>query len=107
MREDHQRVFLDNQFVVFQALVQFVGVFIDDSAERHCDVSKGNDDVALDVGIFRRLEEGKEEAMILFAELGADTKEFTERQGGRRAQNGVLRGKNMSKVARRREVDVP
>jgi hypothetical protein len=80
MGEHHERVLLDDEIVIREALVQLVAVFVNDIAERHCDVAKSDRDVASDVGIFGSLQNLKEQPMVLVTELRTDAKELAERQ---------------------------
>ena len=68
MREHHERVLLDDEILIRKTLVQLVTVFIKYSAERDGDISKGDDNIASDVGIFRGLEDLEEESVVLVAE---------------------------------------
>ena len=90
MREDHERVLLHDDVVVAQPAVQVVVVLVDEVAEGDGDITEGDDDVAADVGVLRRLEDLEEKGEVGIAELRADTKELGERECGRGAQDFVL-----------------
>ena len=91
MREDHERVLLHDDVVVAQPAVQVVVVLVNEVAEGNGDITEGDDDVAADVGVLRRLEDLEEEREVGIAELRADTKELGERERGRGAQDLVLK----------------
>ena len=52
MRQDHESVFLDDEAGVGKPLVQFAAVVVKNAAEANGYISKRDDDVATDVGVF-------------------------------------------------------
>ena len=55
MCEDHQSILFDDNVTIRQAFIQFVTVLIKDIAEGDSNVSKGDNYVASNVRISRRL----------------------------------------------------
>lgn len=69
MREHHERVFLDDQVLVRETLVELVAVLVNDAAKRDSDISERNDNVTTDARVFGRLEDLEEEMVVLITKL--------------------------------------
>lgn len=90
MRQDHQRILLDHQVSIRKTLVQFIAILVYDVAEAHGNVSKCNNNIASDAGIFRRFQDFEEQPMMVITELRADTQEFAECERCHAPQCSVL-----------------
>ena len=69
MREHHERVFLDDQVLIRETLVELVAVLVNDAAKRDSDVAERDDDVATDARVSGGLEDLEQEVVVLVTEL--------------------------------------
>lgn len=76
MRQDHQRVLLDDETLVRKAPVQLIAVLVNDGAERDGYIAESDDDVTADGGIFADFQFLEQQAVVLVAKLRTDAKEF-------------------------------
>ena len=56
MRQNHERIFLNDEAGVGEALIQFTAVVVENAAEADGHISESDDDVAADVGVFGGLQ---------------------------------------------------
>lgn len=52
MRQNHERVFLDDETGIGKTLIQLVTVVVENAAKANCYISERDDDVAADIGVF-------------------------------------------------------
>lgn len=78
MSQDHERILLDDNVAVREALVQLVAVLVDDVTEGHSDVSQRDDNVTADIGIPGGFEDFEQQPVVLVAELRTNTEELAE-----------------------------
>ena len=69
MREHHERVFLDDQVLIRETLVELVAVLVNDAAKGDSDVAERDDNVATDARVSGGLEDLEQEVVVLVAEL--------------------------------------
>lgn len=91
MRQDHQRVLLDDEILVGKTSVQLVAVLVDDGAERNSYITEGDNDVATNSRVIGEFQDLEKQAMVLVAELRADAKELAQGQSCCRVKYSVLK----------------
>ena len=69
MCEYHERVFLDDQVLIRETLVEFVAVLVNDAAKGHGDVAERDDDITTDARVSRGLEDLEQQMVVLVTEL--------------------------------------
>lgn len=103
MRQDHQRVLLDDETLVGKTSVQFIAVLIDDGAERDRYITEGDNDVAANGGVFGGFQDFEKQAVVLIAELRTDAKELAQGQSCCRVKYSVLKSRMVNVMRKPRK----
>ena len=69
MRDHHEHVFLDDQSLIRETLVELVAVLVNDTAKRDSDVTECDDDVTMDAWVSGGLEDLEQEVVVMVTEL--------------------------------------